>query len=279
MYHVTANSPLLMAFWAAGAFITGYLLRSKASIHTAIVALLLGYLLQLGEWDVFSRGAEARGLAMAAWLPLGLLLFNVGAIHRRFQRTRLFASAYINLGVVTVYLGLIVFSFAEAWRALSGSSLDPPQRFWPSIWAYGSLCSLALLLGGFLTAIRGNLSVRIVRAIGLVTILMASLLVPLHPFGSADAYAIVFNLVLLGTVLWCIVLGIWSRQEGLITLSLVFFAFQILARYFDFFFSLFDRSLVFIGAGVVLLAGGWILERSRQVLLAHMHDDADEEMR
>ena len=91
----------------------------------------------------------------------------------------------------------------------------------------------------------------LVHASGVLVIGLSSLLVVFHPFDSPGAYALAFNLILLAAVLWGVGLGIWTHQEPLINLSLLFFALQVMARYFDFFFSLFDRSLVFIGAGAL----------------------------
>jgi uncharacterized membrane protein len=113
------------------------------------------------------------------------------------------------------------------------------------------------------------------RGGGIALIWLSSLLVVFHPFDSPGAYALVFNVVLLAAVLWAVVLGIWTRQEPLINLALVFFAIQVLARYFDFFFALFDRSLVFIGAGVLLLGGGWLIDRSRRLLIARIQAESD----
>ena len=64
-------------------------------------------------------------MSAAAYLPLGLLSFNLGAIHRSYSGFRRFAGALVNVGVITVFVGLLVFSFAEVWRSLGSDHLDP----------------------------------------------------------------------------------------------------------------------------------------------------------
>ena len=52
------------------------------------------------------------------------------------------------------------------------------------------------------------------------------------------------------------------------TLGLI--ALLVISRYFEFSATLFDLSLVFVGAGVILLAGGFLLERGRRKMLTAM---------
>jgi uncharacterized membrane protein len=52
------------------------------------------------------------------------------------------------------------------------------------------------------------------------------------------------------------------------------FALWVLARYFDTFWTLFDRALFFMAGGLLLLAGGGWLERRRRTLLRHIREGA-----
>ncbi len=276
-YHVNAGSPQLLLFWAAGALASAYTAGSRPSMYLGVLCLLLWYVFQLVDWDTFSRGSEAAALSAAAFLPLGLLGFNLGAIHRSYPGLRRFAGAFANIGVITMFIGLLAFSFAEVWRSLGADSTERTSggSFQPILAVYVGF-SVAALFSLALVAMRlGATRQTMVHGMGVVLIWLSSLLVVFHPFDSPGAYALAFNLVLLATVIWGVGLGIWMRQEPLINLSLIFFALQVMARYFDFFFALFDRSLVFIGAGVLLLVGGWIIERSRRVLIARMLDETE----
>src|SRR5215203_181088 len=276
-YHVNAGSPQLLLFWAAGALASAYTAGSRPSMYLGVLCLLLWYVFQLVDWDTFSRGSEAAALSAAAFLPLGLLGFNLGAIHRSYPGLRRFAGAFANIGVITMFVGLLVFSFAEVWLNLGADSTGrtPCGSFQPILAVYVGF-SVAALFSLALVAMRlGATRQTVVHGIGVILIWLSSLLVVFHPFDSPGAYALAFNLVLLATVIWGVGLGIWMRQEPLINLSLIFFALQVMARYFDFFFALFDRSLVFIGAGVLLLVGGWLIERSRRVLIARMLEERE----
>jgi uncharacterized membrane protein len=274
-YHVNSGSPHLLGFWAAGALASAYTAGSRPSVYLGVFCLILWYMFQLAEWDMFSRGSDAAALSAAAFIPLGLFGFNLGGIHRAYSGPHRLAGAWINLGVITVFSGLLVFSFAEVWRSLGSSTNTNAAASYQAVIFYAAFSIGALTSLAFIVARAASQRQAIFHGLGITLIWLSSLLVVFHPFDSPGAYALVFNLVLLAAIVWAVSLGIWTRQEPLINLALIFFALQVLARYFDFFFALFDRSLVFIGAGILLLGGGWLIERSRRLLIARMQTETD----
>ena len=64
--------------------------------------------------------------------------------------------------------------------------------------------------------------------------------------------------------------GYLQGREGRVNLALALIALFVISRYFEYSTTLFDRSLVFVGAGIILLAGGFLLERGRRRMLASM---------
>jgi hypothetical protein len=55
-----------------------------------------------------------------------------------------------------------------------------------------------------------------------------------------------------------------------VNLGTVFFGAAVTWFYFSDLFDKMGRSLGLIGLGVLFLAGGWVLEKTRRGLLAHM---------
>lgn len=74
------------------------------------------------------------------------------------------------------------------------------------------------------------------------------------------------NLLLVALFSGMIACGIRMRKGALINLALVFIVIDIFARYFDVFFSMLDRSMFFVGGGIILLLAGWIVEGNRRKL-------------
>ena len=77
-------------------------------------------------------------------------------------------------------------------------------------------------------------------------------------------------MLLLAVEIAVIALG-WRRLEtGLVNLGLLAFFIHLMTRYFDVFGTLLKGGLAFIGAGIVLVGGGWLLESARRRLLQTM---------
>ena len=97
-----------------------------------------------------------------------------------------------------------------------------------------------------------------------MALLVAASLVIFLPLRNDIFYPVVFNLLFLVGAIGLLLLGYMQGGELLINLAVLFFALQVFARYFEFGFDLLDRSIVFVGAGVILLAGGFAMERGRR---------------
>ena len=272
MYHVRAGEPLLLVAWAVGAFGVAYAAGSRGSLYLAILVTVAWYPFQLVAWDVERLGSGVL-VALAAFIPFGLLLLSGGELQRSFRVTRSFSGAWAQSGLVVALTPVWLFSFADFWELLGNggvrSSADPAalRPVWISFAAFA-----VLALGLTLAAVgrSGRSRSQLLQVGGIIILGASSLLAVSHPFGEAAVYAVVFNLVLLWAILWVIVIGLWTHREAWINLGLGFFVLQVVARYFDLFFTLMDRSLAFVAAGAILLGGGYLLERSRRRLLQTM---------
>jgi uncharacterized membrane protein len=64
--------------------------------------------------------------------------------------------------------------------------------------------------------------------------------------------------------------GVRQASRALVNLGIVGFAIAVAWFYFSDIFDKVGRSLGLIGLGVLFLAGGWVLEKTRRGLLQHM---------
>lgn len=87
--------------------------------------------------------------------------------------------------------------------------------------------------------------------------------------------AIAFNVVFFASTLWLIYAGSQLENRQLVNLGFMFFALGILARYFDIFWKLLDRSFFFMAGGVLLIAVAALLDRQRRQLMADMQGEGD----
>ena len=108
------------------------------------------------------------------------------------------------------------------------------------------------------------------EAVAALVILAAAVLVVNVAIGRDMFYPILFNALLFLGILGLLFSGYLRGRESLINIGLAFFILDVITRYFEFGWTLLDRSLVFIVAGAVLLAGGFLLERGRRHVFRRM---------
>lgn len=78
------------------------------------------------------------------------------------------------------------------------------------------------------------------------------------------------NVALFFIIIAVIAVGYRTRQPILVNLGLGFFVLDVIARYFDFFWDMLDKSVFFMVGGLLLLLGGTVLERNRRKVLREM---------
>jgi uncharacterized membrane protein len=74
----------------------------------------------------------------------------------------------------------------------------------------------------------------------------------------------VFNIILLLEALGFMYLGFIKNSEGIFRLSIAIFFLDILSRYFDIFWRMMPRSLLFIFGGIILISGSVFAENQRK---------------
>ena len=77
---------------------------------------------------------------------------------------------------------------------------------------------------------------------------------------------IIFILLILGIIGY----GTWQKLPKIINLGIGFFALGVITRYIGFVIDLWgytSLSIIFIAGGIILIAGGWFIEKWRRKLV------------
>lgn len=265
IFNIQEHWPSAVLMWAIAALLGWILLRDQAQ---QTLTLLLFPTWLMCEWSNAAEnhiGQESYiGRMLFVWAILYLTLF-IGT-ERRVVRGILFA-------VSAVAAVTSIFFLLEGWRSSYGMQPFPP--FHTRFWGWVDIAAIPILIS--LLRIRKT-SVPVLAAIGFVIALpwCNRLLVEhfdngnvhsswSHTEPSFTAHALV--------AAFCVFLIWWGVREasrGLVNLGTVFFGATVTWFYFSDLFDKMGRSLGLIGLGVLFLAGGWLLEKTRRGLLAHM---------
>ena len=270
VYHVPVHHPNLTLFWFLGVLHLAYATRSRPVTFLAIVLFLVAAGFRLAHWLGQVSDEEAFLWITAAYLPLGALLYAIGRAKEPFDEWEPMGGLFRAIGLLTVFGALYVLTFHELHE--NGGGVDGLEyRYWSL--TYGAAAISVALLGAteWLRIRRGGLSpVESAELVVIVALLAASHVAVRVPVEWDALYTVVFNALFALSVLGLMVSGYLQEREGRVNLSLGLIALFVISRYFEYSPSLFDRSLVFVGAGVILLAGGFLLERGRRKMLDAM---------
>jgi uncharacterized membrane protein len=266
IFNLQEHWPNGILLWGIGALAGWLLLRNWT--QAALLALLVPAWLA-GEWEVRTERFQVSGRLMLEGLLLLAITYFTARTSEEDSPVR---RALVWVGGISL-LPLSVLAFLE--------------RHESSAWVNRLHSSIFLLVIGWAIAVCAPLALALVlRKSAAWTNLVAAIWVLMigtfGPVGSGTtdslaAYAwnnlgIYFwaGVGALGLVTW----GLLERQRARINLGVAGFALTVLIFYFSDVMDKLGRSASLIGMGVLLIFGGWVLERTRRQLIARVQRSA-----
>ena len=270
VYNVDVNDPRLMLFWFLGVLPLVYIVRSQPIQLLGVVLFLLAVGFRLPSWigDV-SRGEAILGVAL--FLILGLLILAVGRLKEEVSFLRPYAEVFQLVGMITALGALFIFTFKDVFESFEQGLYiqgETEVGYRAMIAAAGALTLVLVLVTAWLH--RRNereFTLTGIEGIAIAILLAAAYVVVGVNTGGEVLYAVAFNVLLGLALLGVLVSGYLRGREAWVNIALVFIGIDVIARYFEYSWNLLDRSLIFVAAGVILLLGGFLVERGRQRML------------
>ena len=263
-----------VGYWFLGVLPLSYVLRSQPHLALALAlgCVWLGLVMQLG----FATLAPLT--YFTTYLAVGIFVYGLGLAHRQWEAGKRFAPTYQWLGLLLIFGPLYLLSFRYAWwvDAAGGQAalLVPGTAL-----AVAALQVVALLLFRKRMDRAGLAEAGALLGLFLLGLLLIGVLARPSAVGLGSSYAELpsqwlfsglLNVVLLVCEVALISLG-WARgQPGLASFGMFAFFVQVVTRYFDLFGTMLTSGVLFIGAGLLLVGLGTLLERSRRRLFAAM---------
>ena len=267
MYHVEAHDPFALLLWAGGAVATALVVRSRAIgavavlIFTAWIGFEFGRALEDGDASLAALPVVAVFYGGALY---GLATFAQARIREHWFAASGFPEAGRAVGLPVAAAGLFVFTFSAATKELVHAEGELGGFLFGAFLIVAGLASLAA--GALALSHRPSGRYEAAMLVAMVAATLAAVLMG----GNGDAWAVVFNILFAALALGVIYAGFLSDETWLVNLGVVFVAIDLVARYFDVFWSALPRSVGLIGAGVLVLGIAYVLERQRKRLLERM---------
>lgn len=266
IFNMEGHWPLVILLWAIAAACGWMLLEDQVQQTLTLLIVPAWMICELGFRMGRHIGADAfigRALFMGAILYLTFFVRS----ENRVVRGILFAVAAVAAVIGTMMM-------TAGWISYSSAQTFVP--FGVRIWAWIVIATLPLVIAAF----RGHkglvpVALGVVYAIALpwctrvwtVTESFGAIHRTVNrtePSVAAHATIMLFALFL---SLW----GVRIVSRRLVNVSIVYFGAAAAWFYFSNVWDKVGRSLGLIGLGVLLLAGGWMLEKMRRRLMLHMN--------
>ena len=261
IFNIQEHWPAAILMWAIAALL-GWILLGDEAQQTLTLLLFPAWI--LSEFSFYADnhiGADVyEGRFLMVWAVLYLTVF-LGS-RRKVMQGVLFATA-----AIAAVIG-IVFEL-DGWESWTGNQtfLPPGIQFW----GWVAIAVLPLFFSVF--KVRKS-------TIPVVATLAVSIALPWYQrptkWHSTEPTLVSHALVAAFTV-FLIWWGVRLASKALVNLGVVGFAIAVGWFYFSNIFDKVGRSLGLIGLGILFLAGGWALEKTRRGLVAHLgQTDAQE---
>lgn len=200
------------------------------------------------------------GLWLMLWSPmhsLALLLWGVAILGAflHISRTRpIFSGSFLYGGSIAALGALLIMT--------AGSSGTGSSDFTHGVFLLLSSALVVLML----VAVKQPARLPELTCLGVLVV--AACLFSVAPEPTARLCANISLLSLIGAMIYTGIKRLGSA--GMINVAIVFFVLDIIFRYFDFFYTMMDRSVFFLSGGVVLMVAGALAERGRRKMIDGM---------
>lgn len=271
IYNVAVESSILLLIWGLLILPVVYLEKntSLAILFMGITYFWLYYFLD----ETFLSSAGEFSIIL--FFLFALLWFEIGTLHNlkkdvlgKISRIYRLTSIQMSLIILFImsfndFLRVPTYSYnnyyAEALRQLIQFRM---------IFMIGALIAIILMAINYLRGLiknRDEMSERVFALTSIFTILAYLSFTTYYTF-----FAISFNFILFGVAICLLYFGYKREDPKLVNMGAFWLGLLILARYFDLFYEMLPTSLFFLFGGIILLAGGFVLERSRRELLSQI---------
>ena len=274
---------LLLLAWA-GVLASAYIFDSSPSLIIALVEFLIWIGVQFIAFFEHTRGDPSIGIIALVYLFTGVLLFGLTQLHK--SKDHKFANVYRYWTAFYMLLLTYILSFQVLLPALWPSEATTSAGALIFIIIFAIVSIIIAGIGISMAVAKGKISANeILAAIGVVAVY--GLLITLATLVSESRYGLfgggisgglfllwIFdNILFIGVILAVIGYGVKNRSSKIVNLGIIFFTIDIITRYIGFIMDFGGQigfAVVAIFGGVILIFGGWGIERWRKKLMTEV---------
>lgn len=261
-----------------------YLRRVVYSLVISLLGFLAWWITQSLLW--INAHSDMRGFAVVSGVVLIFLLYyTLGRLHEKGRFTERAPFVYVALGLLGTLFILFLLSLKLGLylmeSSLQGSTVLASWQI-VLVLAVLAVAFFGALVRAVVMRAMGFVEAAFAGAVGALLTVVAflpkqaffdnagggyfSLNDPLSTYGIL--WALIYNVVIFAALLGVIFLGYHRKESWYINIGSFFLFALIIVKYFDYFFTFLDKSVFFIGAGIIFFVLGWFMERGRRTMIS-----------
>ncbi len=267
MYNVIIHYQNGFLVWGIIALLVAYLLKMKTLLSLAIIDLLIW--LGLEAYYHIKNIEGIKNLFIILYTMSGVVLWNMGLLHRNIDYLMRLSSPYIFVGLILTYGGLYTFTFESFWEI----------NFTNTIVLFFISLIIIFLLTSFLITLHSRNERFWITEIIILSLLMGVMLYLSISFPKrfSNIYYFLTNLIFFLLILGIIVLGYLRRIKSYVNTGIVFFIVFIFSKYFDYFWKMLPMSIFFIIGGLSFIVISAFLEKKRRDMIRNWEKEGKSE--
>lgn len=264
--------------------ISAYYLKTIYTLAFGLIGLMNWWVAQAIQW-INEKDIKTAGMFVGLYF-IAIIFYLIGHLHEKQMKFKRFALLYLILGLIPITGALFWFSTQYGIGAIGamtkGESFFKSWQLTLSLFIFFiSLIGLAfyaaaqklLFLFELFAVIVLTCLFSIIALIPEQIVFVPGFYSPLYNNGLSSTgfiWAIIYNLAIFFELLGLIFLGYLRRETWLINLGSLFLFMLIIVKYFDWFFTFLDKSIFFIGIGILLFVVGWFMEKGRKYMISNI---------
>jgi len=267
-----------------------YILNVPYTLLFSVAGLFVWWLSRTSAWlDAVNIRNPQESVFLSTVFFIFILFGLLSYIHKNLSKYKRFAQLYVTACFTFITLFVFILSTHVGLQAL-----EEATRGTSVIGLWQVLVSLLVFLISdifILTFISLKRWISLYELIGFTTLLIIFSVIMFLPeqtffarsqnvlafIGNKLAFvgmfwAVVFNIFMFLEFVGLIFLGYMHKVVWKINLGAGLLFIFIVVKYFDWFFSFLDKSIFFIGAGLILFVLGGAMEKMRRTMIAEVKD-------
>lgn len=260
IFHIKAHWPNGLLAWAMFVLPISYIIQSRAILTISLIDIIL--------WLGFEMSFQFGGFFEDLYYPFyiyflfGIFIYSIGLIHTKFESK--YDALYRFFGLVLI-LGVVYFLTFKFHKTIDITKLQLFGISYKliSLFAIFPLIFVIFNLKKNLLVLRKNLLVLLQTG----TIIVSLFVIFVFSSYESEPRVLIYNLLLFLLIVGLVFLGYFEKRNFLINIALLFFAIDVITRYFDFFWEYLPKSIFFIVGGLILMYGGFLIERARRKII------------